>query len=135
VASSRPRKRFLHVGAAVPALSGEAGGEAGVAAKGGLVKRKMALGERATVVAVDHAGIRGGAGEWRSCLGECIFLQTSGVELLRARQSGPFGPSRPTTTGAFRIPECAKQSISDSTMCGLLAALRILYGDLLRYSN
>jgi hypothetical protein len=63
------------VGAAVPALSGEAGGEAGVAAKGGLVKRKMEPGERVAVVVVDHAVIRGGAGEWRSHLGECIFYK------------------------------------------------------------
>jgi hypothetical protein len=110
VASSRPRKRSLHVGAAVPALSGEAGGEAGVAAKGGLVKRKMEPGERVAVVVVDHAVIRGGAGEWRSRLCECIFLQTSGVDLLRARQNGPFGPSRPTTTRVSRFPNALSRA-------------------------
>ena len=54
---------------------------------------------RAAAVAVDHTGICGGAGKWRSCL-------WSGVVEGKTQ-------SRPTTTRASRRP---KQSISVPTL-------------------
>jgi hypothetical protein len=59
------------MGAAVPASSGGAGGGAGVAAKGGPMQRKdgaRQAAECAAAVALNHARIRGGMGQWRSCL-------------------------------------------------------------------
>jgi hypothetical protein len=91
----------------VPTLSGGVGGGAGAAAKGGPVERKdgaRQAARRAVAVAVDHAGIHGGAGEWRSRLGKWIFFKTSEVELL-ARRSRSFGLSRPTTTEMSGHPD------------------------------